>query len=235
MARIASEALIERLADWGVDTVFGMPGNGVSGIVEGLRRHQDRVRFILVRHEETAARMASGYAKATGRIGVCLATPGPGGMHLLTGLQDARLDHAPVLAITGWQAGTGYQQEVQLNRLYAGVTCYDEMIVDPVQIPAVTDLAVRTAYARCGVAHITVPDDIQVAAADDIQVAAADAGDADPGEQPLPGEAVQAPAFPRGHQPGHQPGQWAGQWAGQHRRPAIATTLLRDPVQQLRS
>jgi pyruvate dehydrogenase (quinone) len=97
VARIASEALIERLADWGIDTVFGLPGDGINGIMEGLRRHQDKVRFVLVHHEEAAAFMATGYAKATGKIGVCLATSGPGGIHLLNGLYDAKLDHMPVL------------------------------------------------------------------------------------------------------------------------------------------
>src|SRR5213076_274155 len=119
MARIASDALIERLADWGVDTVFGLPGDGINGIMEALRRHQDRVCFVLVHHEEAAAFMATGYAKSTGRLGVCLATSGPGGIHLLNGLYDAKLDHVPVLAITGMQAttllGTGFQQEVHLE------------------------------------------------------------------------------------------------------------------------
>ena len=103
MARIASEVLIERLADWGVDTIFGLPGDGINGIMEGLRRHQDRVRFVLVHHEEAAAFMATGHAKSTGRLGVCLATSGPGAIHLLNGLYDAKLDHVPVLAITGMQ------------------------------------------------------------------------------------------------------------------------------------
>jgi pyruvate dehydrogenase (quinone) len=167
VTRIASEALIERLAEWGVDTVFGLPGDGINGIMEGLRRHKDKVRFVLVHHEEAAAFMATGYAKATGRIGVCLATSGPGGIHLLNGLYDAKLDHMPVLAITGMQEtpvlGTGYQQEVALDRLYADVAEYDQMIYNPAQLPAVVDMAVRTAYARRGVAHITVPNDIQVA------------------------------------------------------------------------
>jgi pyruvate dehydrogenase (quinone) len=170
VARIASEELIERLADWGVDTVFGLPGDGINGIMEGLRRHQDKVRFVLVHHEEAAAFMATGYAKATGRIGVCLATSGPGGIHLLNGLYDAKLDHMPVLAITGMQEtsvlGTGYQQEVELDKLYADVAEYDQMIYNPVQLPAVVDIAIRTAYVRRGVAHLTVPNDIQVAAAD---------------------------------------------------------------------
>ncbi len=167
MSQIVSETLIERLADWGVDTVFGLPGDGINGIMEGLRRHQDRIRFVLVHHEEAAAFMATGYAKATGRLGVCLATSGPGGIHLLNGLYDAKLDHMPVLAITGMQEtsvlGTGYQQEVALDKLYADVAEYDQMIYNSAQAEAVVDMAVRTAYARRGVAHITVPNDIQVA------------------------------------------------------------------------
>ncbi len=103
MDKIASELLVERLIDWGVDTVFGLPGDGINGIMEGMRRHAGRIRFVLVHHEEAAAFMATGYAKSTGRLGVCLATSGPGGIHLLNGLYDAKLDHAPVLALTGMQ------------------------------------------------------------------------------------------------------------------------------------
>ena len=101
MKKIAAESLIERLADWGVDTIFGLPGDGINGLFEALRRHQDRIRFVLVHHEEAAAFMACAYAKTTGRLGVCIATSGPGGVHLLNGLYDAKLDHQPVLAITG--------------------------------------------------------------------------------------------------------------------------------------
>jgi len=169
VAQIASEALVERLADWGVDTVFGLPGDGINGIMEGFRRHQDRVKFVLVHHEEAAAFMATAHAKATGRLGVCLATSGPGGIHLLNGLYDAKLDHMPVLAITGMQEtsvlGTGYQQEVHLDRLFEDVAVYDQMIYNPAQLPAVVDIAVRTAYARRGVAHLTLPTDLQVAKA----------------------------------------------------------------------
>jgi len=196
MATIASEAIISRLADWGVDTIFGIPGDGINGIMEGLRRHQDRVRFVLVHHEEAAAFMATGYAKATGRLGVCLATSGPGGIHLLNGLYDAKLDHQPVLAITGMQEtsvlGTGYQQEVNLDKLYEDVAEYDQMVYNPAQLPSVVDNAVRTAYARRGVAHLTVPNDIQVA----------DAG-ADPWQHVAPARSPQtspvmlpAPAMP---------------------------------------
>jgi pyruvate dehydrogenase (quinone)/pyruvate oxidase len=169
MARIASESLIERLAEWGVDTVFGLPGDGINGIMEALRRHRDRVRFVLVHHEEAAAFMATGYAKATGKIGVCLATSGPGGIHLLNGLYDAKLDHVPVLAITGMQEtavlGTAYQQEVHLDTLFADVAEYNMMISNPAQLPSLVDLAVRTSYARRGVSHLTLPNDIQVAEA----------------------------------------------------------------------
>src|SRR6201991_5392285 len=143
MAKIASELLGERLADWGVDTVFGLPGDGINGIMEGLRRHRDRVRFVLVHHEEAAAFMATGYAKATGRVGVCLATSGPGGIHLLNGLYDAKLDHVPVLAITGLQEtavlGTGYQQEVALDKLYADLAEYNMLVSNPAQLPSLVD------------------------------------------------------------------------------------------------
>ncbi|MEV0129164.1 thiamine pyrophosphate-dependent enzyme [Dactylosporangium sp. NPDC050688] len=169
METITSEVLIARLADWGVDTVFGIPGDGINGIMEGLRRNADRVRFVLVHHEEAAAFMATAYAKATGRIGVCLATSGPGGIHLANGLYDAKLDHAPVLAITGMQEtsvlGTGYQQEVDLTQLYENVSVYNQLVVNPQQLPALVDLAIRHAYARRGVAHLCVPNDIQVAPA----------------------------------------------------------------------
>jgi pyruvate dehydrogenase (quinone) len=167
MAQIASELLIERLADWGVDTVFGLPGDGINGIMEGLRRQSDRVRFFLVHHEEAAAFMATAYAKATGKLGVCLATSGPGAIHLLNGLYDAKLDHVPVLAITGMQEtsvlGTGYQQEVRTDHLYADVTEYNLVVDNPAQLPGVVDIAIRTALARRGVAHLTVPNDVQVA------------------------------------------------------------------------
>src|SRR5205085_5573286 len=131
--------------------------------MEGLRRHEDRVRFVLVQHEEAAAFMACGYAKTTGRLGVCLATSGPGAIHLLNGLYDARLDHVPVLAITGMQAttllGTGFQQEVHLEHLYEDVAEYNAFVHVPVQIPTLVDNAVRTALARRSVSHITFPVD----------------------------------------------------------------------------
>src|SRR3954467_10687026 len=155
MPEIVGESLAKRLIAWGVDTVFGLPGDGINGLMEGFRRHADKLRFVLVHHEEAAAFMASGYAKATGRLGVCAATSGPGAIHLLNGLYDAKLDHVPVLAITGMQEtsvlGTGYQQEVHLDRLFEDVAEYNEPIVNPAQVPALVDIAVRTALARRGV------------------------------------------------------------------------------------
>src|SRR6201996_431310 len=170
MAQIASELLVERLADWGVDTVFGLPGDGINGIMEGLRR-SGRVKFFLVHHEEAAAFMATAYAKATGKLGVCLATSGPGAIHLLNGLYDAKMDHMPVLAITGMQEtsvlGTGYQQEVHTDKLFMDVAEYNLVVNNPAQLPGVVDIAIRTALARRGVAHLSFPNDVQVADADE--------------------------------------------------------------------
>src|SRR5438270_7562453 len=101
MSMTAADVLIETLIEWGVEIVFGLPGDGINGIMEALRTHKDKIRFIQVRHEEAAAFMACGYSKYTGRLGVCLATSGPGGIHLLNGLYDAKMDGAPVLALTG--------------------------------------------------------------------------------------------------------------------------------------
>ncbi|MDQ1489335.1 MAG: hypothetical protein QOJ23_1849 [Actinomycetota bacterium] len=169
METLAAELLVERLVAWGVDTVFGLPGDGINGVMEALRRHRDKIRFVLVHHEEAAALMATGYAKSTGRLGVCLATSGPGGVHLANGLYDAKLDHAPVLAITGMQAtdqlGTGYQQEVHLDRLFEDVADYNAMVLVPVQVPALVDLAVRSALAHRSVSHLTFPVDLQEAPA----------------------------------------------------------------------
>src|SRR5215216_2201963 len=121
MAKTTSGILVERLIDWGVSVVFGLPGDGINGIMEALRARQDKVRFIQVRHEEAAAFMACGYAKFTGRLGVCLATSGPGAIHLLNGLYDAKLDQVPVLALSGMTyhdlIGTHYQQDVNLDYL----------------------------------------------------------------------------------------------------------------------
>jgi pyruvate dehydrogenase (quinone) len=165
MAMTAADVLIETLKDWGVDVVFGLPGDGINGIMEALRKRRDDVRFIQVRHEEAAALMACGYAKFTGKLGVCLATSGPGGIHLLNGLYDAALDGQPVLAITGMAyhdlIGTHTQQDVALDQLFADVTKYNQRVMGPSHVENITDLACRTALAYRGVAHITFPVDIQ--------------------------------------------------------------------------
>src|SRR5437588_11631674 len=121
----AADVLIEGLIDWGVEVIFGLTGDGINGIMESLRTHQEKIRFIQVRHEEAAALMACGYAKVTGKLGVCLATSGPGGIHLLNGLYDAKLDGQSVLAITGMPfhdlIGTAAQQDVETDKLFADV------------------------------------------------------------------------------------------------------------------
>jgi pyruvate dehydrogenase (quinone) len=164
----ASDILVERLIAWGVDTIFGLPGDGINGVFESLRKNKDRIRFIHVRHEESAALAACAYAKFTGRLGVCIATSGPGGIHLLNGLYDAKLDGQPVLAITGMQhadlIGTFTQQDVALDKLFMDVTVYNERIMNGAHMEAVADLAVRTAMERRGVAHITIPTDVQIQA-----------------------------------------------------------------------
>src|SRR6201992_3715605 len=131
----AADVLVEKLIDWGVDTIFGLPGDGINGVMEALRKNQEKIRFIHVRHEESAAFMACGYAKFTGRLGVCLSTSGPGGIHLLNGLYDAKLDGAPVLAITGLQfhdlLHTHTQQDVELDKLFMDVSVYNCRIMGP--------------------------------------------------------------------------------------------------------
>jgi pyruvate dehydrogenase (quinone)/pyruvate oxidase len=165
MAHTAADILVEILQEWGVDTVFGMPGDGINGIVEALRKRRDAIRFVQVRHEEAAAFMACGYAKFTGRLGVCLATSGPGGLHLLNGLYDAKLDGQPVLAITGMPyhdlIGTRTQQDVELDKVFADVAEYSVRIMGPTHVENVAHLACRTALLRRGVAHLTFPVDLQ--------------------------------------------------------------------------
>ncbi|MBV9300617.1 MAG: pyruvate oxidase [Acidobacteriaceae bacterium] len=165
MAKTVSDLLVGRLIDWGVDTIFGFPGDGVNGIFEALRTNQEKIKFIQVRHEEAAALAACGYAKYTGRLGVCLATSGPGGIHLLNGLYDAKCDGQPVLAITGHTfhdlIGTHYQQDVDLDKLFIDVAAYNQRVMGPAHVINVTDEAIKTALAYRTVAHITIPKDIQ--------------------------------------------------------------------------
>ena len=165
MAETAADILVDTLLGWGIDTVFGIPGDGINGIMEALRKRQDVIRFIQVRHEEAAAFAACGYAKFTGRIGCCLATSGPGGIHLLNGLYDAALDGQPVVAITGMAfhdlIGTHTQQDVALDQLFSNVAKFNQRIMGPSHVENVTHLACRTALAYRGVAHLTFPVDIQ--------------------------------------------------------------------------
>lgn len=161
----AAEILIDTLVEWDVDVVFGLPGDGINGIMEALRTRQDRIRFVQVRHEESAAFMACAYAKWTGRLGVCLATSGPGGTHLLTGLYDAKLDQGPVLAITGMQfhdlIETFTQQDVDLTKVFNDVTIFNAHVADASHMENVASLACRSALSGHGVAHLSIANDVQ--------------------------------------------------------------------------
>jgi pyruvate dehydrogenase (quinone) len=165
MAKTVADLLVERLISWDVDTIFGFPGDGVNGIFEALRTHQDNLKFIQVRHEEAAAFAACGYAKYSGRLGVCIATSGPGGVHLLNGLYDAKCDGQPVLAITGHTfhdlIGTHYQQDVDLDKLFMDVAEFNQRIMGPGHVNNIVDEAIKTSLTRRTVSHITIPKDIQ--------------------------------------------------------------------------
>jgi len=165
MSKQVSDLIVERLIEWGVDTIFGFPGDGVDGFFEALRTHQDKLRFVQVRHEEAAAFAAVGYAKYTGRIGVCCATSGPGGVHLLNGLYDAKCDQQPVLAITGHTfhdlIGMDYQQDVDLDKLYMDVAVFNQRVMGPAHAVNCVDMAIRSSYGKRGVSHICIPKDIQ--------------------------------------------------------------------------
>src|SRR4051795_8417134 len=165
MAMTAADILIQTLIEWGVEVVFGLPGDGINGIMESLRTRQKKIRFVQVRHEEAAAFMACAYAKYTGKLGVCLGTSGPGGVHLLNGLYDAKLDGQPVLAITGHHfhdlIDTQAQQDIDLDRVFMDVALYSTRIMGPAHVENVAQLACRTAISRRGVAHINFPVDTQ--------------------------------------------------------------------------
>lgn len=165
MAETAGDVIVQTLINWGVTVIFGIPGDGINGVIEALRKRRDDITFIQTRHEEAAALAACGYAKFTGRLGVCLSTSGPGGIHLLNGLYDAKCDGQPVLAITGMQyhdlISTYTQQDVELDKLFMDVALYSARIMGPAHAENVTELACRTAISRRGVAHITIPIDIQ--------------------------------------------------------------------------
>lgn len=165
MAQTAGDVLVQTLIDWGVDTIFGIPGDGINGVFEALRQRQDEIKFVQVRHEEAGAFAACAYAKFTGKLGVCLATSGPGGVHLLNGIYDAKLDGQPVLAITGAQhhdlLATLTQQDVELDKLFMDATAYSARVMGPAHVEEVVELACRTALAYRQPTHIMMPVDIQ--------------------------------------------------------------------------
>ena len=172
MARTVSDYLVERLTRWGVTRIYGYPGDGINGIMGALGRSKDRPAFIQARHEEMAAFMATAHAKFTGEVGVCLATSGPGAIHLLNGLYDALLDHQPVVAIVGQQSraalGGHYQQEVDLLSLFKDVAHeYVHMVTVPAQVRHVIDSAFRTAAAQRMPTCIILPNDVQQLEAED--------------------------------------------------------------------
>ncbi|WNI14498.1 thiamine pyrophosphate-requiring protein [Actinacidiphila sp. ITFR-21] len=161
-----SDHVLQRLREWDVEHVFGYPGDGINGLLAAWGRAENRPEFIQARHEEMAAFEAVGYAKFSGRVGVCAATSGPGAIHLLNGLYDAKLDHVPVVAIVGQTnrsaMGGSYQQEVDLLSLFKDVASdYCEMVTVPEQLPNVIDRAMRTAYAKRTVTAVIIPADVQ--------------------------------------------------------------------------
>ncbi|HEX5562068.1 MAG TPA: thiamine pyrophosphate-dependent enzyme [Nocardioidaceae bacterium] len=166
----ASDVLVDRLVEWGVDTVFGLPGDGINGLMEALRKRHDRISYIHVRHEEVAAMAAVGYAKFTGRLGVCFSTASPGATHMLNGLLDAKLEGAPILAISGMTysdlIGTSYLQDMNVDYMFNDVAVYNQRIMSPQSVVNVVDYACRTALTERGPAHLAFPIDYQAADAE---------------------------------------------------------------------
>ena len=164
-ARNGAELLIDALIAWGVDTIFGMPGDGINGLMEAIREREAKLRFIQVRHEESAALMACAHAKWTGKLGCCLATSGPGGIHLLNGLYDAKFDKAPVIAVTGLPyhdlIDTFTQQDVDLGKLFSDVAAYSTRIMSAAHVDNAVALACRIAVTQRAVAHVSIPVDVQ--------------------------------------------------------------------------
>ena len=160
-----ADIIAEALIDWNVNVIFGLPGDGINGFIEALRQRQNKIKFILVRHEESAAFMACAYAKYTGKLGACVATSGPGAIHLLNGLYDAKADNTPVIAITGTTysdlMNSSYQQDVNLLQLYSDVAVYNAIISNPEQTEMAVDIACRSAMSQRGVSHLTIPIDVQ--------------------------------------------------------------------------
>src|SRR5438270_12627351 len=167
MGQLTADFLLERLAENGVRRIYGYPGDGINAIIGALERHKDKLEFVQVRHEEMAAFMACAHAKWTGEVGVCLATSGPGAIHLLNGLYDAKLDHQPVMAIVGQQArlglGGSYQQEVDLTTLFKDVAHeYVQFATEAGQVRHLIDRAMRIASSERTVTCVIVPNDLQM-------------------------------------------------------------------------
>ncbi|KRE11690.1 thiamine pyrophosphate-binding protein [Bosea sp. Root483D1] len=167
MAENVADFIWNRLHDWGVRRVYGYPGDGIGGLIAALQRQDGRIAFVQARHEETAALMASGESRFTGEVGVCIATSGPGAVHILNGLYDARLDHRPVLALVGQQArsamGAHYQQDLDLQSLFKDVAgAYVETASVPEQVPHLIDRAYRIAKAERRVTCVILPNDLQL-------------------------------------------------------------------------
>src|SRR3954471_23483089 len=165
MAQLVADFVLSRLKEWGVHRVFGYPGDGINGFLGAFDRAEGDPEFVQARHEEMAAFMACGHAKFTGEVGVCMATSGPGAIHLLNGLYDAKLDHVPVVAIVGQQKrssiGASYQQEVDLQVLFKDVAEYVQTCMDPAQARHLVDRALRIALDRRGVTALIFPNDVQ--------------------------------------------------------------------------
>src|SRR6266480_830808 len=165
MAELVADFILKRLREWGVHRIYGYPGDGINGFLGALDRTQPDPEFIQTRHEEMAAFMACGHAKFTDEVGVCMATSGPGAIHLLNGLYDAKLDHAPVVAIVGQQKrmslGAEYQQEVDLQVLFKDVSEFVQVCMEPAQARHLVDRAVRIALDKRGVTTLIIPNDVQ--------------------------------------------------------------------------
>src|ERR1700710_35822 len=166
MSRTVGDFVVQRLHDWDVSHIFGYPGDGINGVFGALNRADGKIQFIQARHEEMAAFMASAYAKFSGKLGVCIATSGPGASHLITGLYDAKMDHQPVLAIVGQQArnalGGQYQQELDLVSMFKDVAgAYVVQASTPAQVRHLVDRAARIALARKTVTVVILPNDLQ--------------------------------------------------------------------------
>ncbi|ASK63639.1 pyruvate oxidase [Virgibacillus phasianinus] len=160
----AGEILIDQLIEWGVDHIYGMPGNSINEFIDDLRKREDDIDFLQIRHEEVGALAASSYAKLTGKLGVCLSIAGPGATHLMNGLYDAKKDKVPVLAIVGQvpstAVGTDAHQEINLERMFDGVGVFNRRVESAYQLPDMLNMAIREAYVQKGVSVLIVPDDL---------------------------------------------------------------------------